>query len=429
MRRKRFIGICFGMAAIMVFFSGSIFALSAVAAEPISIGVPSSFGFLEGGESLNAVIMAVEEINAKGGVNLKGVKHPFKVEEIDTRDGAPGVPVTEALLAVEKLILEKKVKAILVGPFSSEGLISSMDTVSKYRVPMLATIGMAPAYTKKVAEKPERYKYCFRVGSNAVYLVRYLASSMKFIHSEFGFNKVFIMVEDRKWARATGNLVKKMYFDKAGWEVVGFQTYPLGTSDFSAGLMKARQKGAQVILAVFAMPESGILIKQWNVMKIPSMFAGVISPALGPKAWQTFDGKIEGSVAVVFEIGDMPSENLPKTADFCNAYQKRWGEEIQSGHGPAPSYDAVYVLKEAIERAGTLDPEALVTALENTDMEGVMGRIKFGKDHQVIYGFDPKEAAIGCVFQWQKPGKRMIVFPEAVAEGKIALPEGLKSAK
>lgn len=400
-----------------------------MAAEPIVIGVPSSLSFLAGKESLKAVILAAEEINAKGGINLNGVKHPFKVEKIDTRDAAPGVPVTEALLAVEKMILEKKVKAIVVGPFSSEGLISSMDMISKYRIPMLATIGMAPAYTKRIAEKPERYKYCFRVGPNAIYLVRYIASSMKFIHSEFGFNKVFIMTEDRKWARATGNIVKKMYFDKAGWEVVGHETYPLGTSDFSAGLMKARQKGAQVLLAIFSMPESGILLKQWNAMKIPAMVAGIISPATGSKAWQTFKGKIEGAINVVFEIGDMPSEKLPKTTDFYNAYQKRWGEEIQTAHGPAPSYDAVYVLKEAIERAGTLDPDALVTALEKTDMEGVMGRIKFGKDHQVIYGFDPKEAAIGCVFQWEKPGKRIIVFPEAVAEGKIVLPEGLKPAK
>jgi branched-chain amino acid transport system substrate-binding protein len=425
MKRSVFLSVLVFFLAVFIVYPCSF----AMAAEPVVIGVPTSLGFLEGGESLKAVILAAEEINAKGGVNLKGGKRPLKVEKIDTRDAAPGVPVTEALLAVEKMILDKKVKAILVGPFSSEGLISSMDTVCKYRVPMLATIGMAPAYTVKVKQKPERYKYCFRVAFNAVYLVRYLASSMKFIHSEFGFNKAFIIIEDRKWARATGNLVKKMYFDKAGWEVVGFETYPLGASDFSAGLMKARQKGAQVLLPIFAMPESGILIKQWNAMKIPTMVVGFISPLAGSKAWQTFDGKIGGFINVIFEIGDMPSEKLPRAASFYNAYKKRWGEELQSGHGPAPSYDAVYVLKEAIERAGSVEADALVTALEKTQMEGVMGKIKFGKDHQVIFGFDPKETAIGCVYQWRKPGKRVIVYPEPVAEAKIILPAGLKAAK
>jgi branched-chain amino acid transport system substrate-binding protein len=59
-------------------------------------------------------------------------------------------------------------------------------------------------------------------------------------------------------------------------------------------------------------------------------------------------------------------------------------------------------------------------------MSGVVGRIKFGKDHQVIYGFDPKETALACAIQWVKPGKREVVFPEAVAESKIALPPYMK---
>jgi branched-chain amino acid transport system substrate-binding protein len=89
----------------------------------------------------------------------------------------------------------------------------------------------------------------------------------------------------------------------------------------------------------------------------------------------------------------------------------------------------VYLLKEAIERAGTLDGDAVVAELEKTDRRGAMGRIRFGKDHQVVYGEDPNETAMGCMVQWRAPGKRIIVYPESVAEGKIVLPEGLKSAK
>jgi branched-chain amino acid transport system substrate-binding protein len=58
-----------------------------------------------------------------------------------------------------------------------------------------------------------------------------------------------------------------------------------------------------------------------------------------------------------------------------------------------------------------------------------MGRIKFGKDHQVIYGNNPEVEAMGCMFQWREPGKRVIVYPPSVAEAKIELPEGLKPAK
>jgi branched-chain amino acid transport system substrate-binding protein len=57
-----------------------------------------------------------------------------------------------------------------------------------------------------------------------------------------------------------------------------------------------------------------------------------------------------------------------------------------------------------------------------------MGRIRFGDDHQVIYGGDPDEQAVAAVAQWRN-GKRVIVYPPALAEAKIVLPAGLKPVK
>ena len=102
-----------------VAFAWLIAGPAAYAAEPIVIGVPTSLGFLEGKESHKAVQMAVGEINAKGGVMVGGQKRPFKVVAADLRDAAAGVPVPEALLGMEKMILEQKPTAILVGPFRS----------------------------------------------------------------------------------------------------------------------------------------------------------------------------------------------------------------------------------------------------------------------------------------------------------------------
>ncbi|MCB2193170.1 MAG: amino acid ABC transporter substrate-binding protein, partial [Deltaproteobacteria bacterium] len=92
----------------------------AMAADKIVIGVTTSLNFLEGKEANNAVNLAVEEINKAGGVKVGGKMLPFAVESIDIRDAAPGVPVPEALLGMEKLILEKKPHALVVGPFRSE---------------------------------------------------------------------------------------------------------------------------------------------------------------------------------------------------------------------------------------------------------------------------------------------------------------------
>jgi branched-chain amino acid transport system substrate-binding protein len=123
------------------------------------------------------------------------------------------------------------------------------------------------------------------------------------------------------------------------------------------------------------------------------------------------------------------SDKLPQSVDFYNKYKKISGKELQAGHGPAPAYEAVYILAEAIERAGSLDPEAVVAQLKKTDRMGVMGRSRFDQGNQVIYGFDPKETAVAAVFQWTDDGKRRVVFPESLAEVKIQLPKGLKPAK
>jgi branched-chain amino acid transport system substrate-binding protein len=401
-----------------------------VAAEPIVIGVPTSTGFLEGKEALKAVQLAVEEINAAGGVAVGGVKRPFAVESIDIRDAAPGVPVPEALLGLEKIILEKKPAALLVGPFRSEALMAGMDIIAKYKVPLLGTIAMSPASEKKVKEDPQKYKYIFRTCLNAKFLVKYLAGTMAFTNKQFGFNKVYIMNQDVAWARATAKILTDVYFNKAGWEIVGHEAYPTGTSDFSSALMKVRATGAQVILPIFDMPQSGTLVKQWNGMKVPALMAGFISPLAGPGAWKTFDGKIGGAINCNFELGSaITTPKVPASTAFAEAYEKRWKDPVEAGHGISPSYESVYILAEAIERAGSLDADAIVAELEKTDRMGTMGRIKFDEGHQVIYDMDPQQAAVAAMIQWNDDGSRTIIFPASIADGQIKLPAGLKSAK
>lgn len=417
--------------SIMVAVSvGMIPVQGALAADPIVIGIPTSTGFLEGKEALKAVNLAVEEINAKGGVDVGGTKRPFAVESVDIRDAAPGVPVPEALLGLEKIILEKKPAALVVGPFRSEALMAGMDIIAKYKVPLLGTIAMSPASEAKVKKEPEKYKYIFRTCLNAKYLVKYLAGTMGFINKQYGFNKVYIMNQDVAWARKTAEIITKVYFEKAGWEIVGHEAYPTGTSDFSSALMKVRAKGAQVILPIFDMPQSGTLVKQWNAMKVPALMAGFISPLAGPGAWKTFDQKIAGAINCNFEMGSaISSAKVPKSKAFAEAYEKKWGVPIEAGHGISPSYESVYLLAEAIERAGSVDADAIVAELKKTDRVGVMGRIKFDDGHQVIYDMNPEESAVAAVIQWNGDGSRTIVFPPAIAEGDIKLPAGLKPAQ
>jgi len=406
---------------VLVGLSALLPAVDAPAAEKIILGAATSLTFLEGRESLKAVELAVDEINARGGVRMGGKRLPFHVEPMDLRGAQPGVPVSHALDRLETFIIEKKIHAIVVGPFRSEVLLAGMDIIARHRVPMLGAIAMSPASDAKILKDPA-YRYIFRICLNSKYLVDYLIKTMKFLKQRYGFSRVYIMNQDVAWARTTASLIIKLYFDRAGWQILGLDNYPSGASDFTAGLAKAENLGAQVILPLFDMPESGTLVKQWHHMEGHALLSGFISPMVGPGAWQTFEGKIAGALNVIFELGNMPSTQWKPATDFYRAYRAKYGREIEAGHGPAPAYESVYILAEAIEKAGSLDPDRIVKALESTDRTGVMGRIRFHRGHQVIFGNDPQREALACIFQWRKDGTRKIVYPLSIADGEIELP-------
>ncbi|MEN8689129.1 MAG: ABC transporter substrate-binding protein [Desulfobacterales bacterium] len=392
------------------------------AAQPIVIGCPLATAFLYGWDAERGVTLAVEEINAAGGVNVAGEKRPFKIEVIDTRDLEPGVPVSEALLAVEKLILDKKADFIIGGPVRSEAALAAMPLLSKYKKVSILTTGvLTPKYNALVAEQYDKFKYCFRIHGEAKNLVGEIFANLTELKEKYGFNNLFIIAQDVSHARGAANIIKAIA-EKKGWNVTGLEIYPTGATDFSMGLLKAKESKTEIINIWMDMPESAILLKQWYDMKIPALpFGSTLAAAEQPGFWKATDGKGEYTLCNVVNAGNAPSNATPWTMKFYDAYTKRWGIEPE-GLGTSSSYMAVYVLKDAIERAGSLDSDKVVAALEKTDIMGVYGRLRFDpKGHQVIPSTDPKEGAVGSILQWQD-GKRVVVYPKSIATGEILLP-------
>ena len=398
----------------------------ALAQKPIIIGAPLSTAYLYGWDAERGMKLAIEEINAKGGVNVGGAKRPFTIEVIDTRDLEPGVPVSEALLAVEKLILDKKADFILGGPVRSEAALAAMPLLSKHKkVSILSTGVLTPAYHKTVAKEYDKYKYLFRIHGEAVNLVGEMFANFTELRNKYGFNNLFIIAQDVSHARGAAKVMKSVA-EKQKWNVTGVEIYPTGASDFSMGLLKARKTKSEIINIWMDMPESAILLKQWYEMKLPALpFGSTLAAAEQPGFWKATEGKGEYTLCNVVNAGNAPSDATPWTMKFYNAYAKMWGVEPE-GLGSSSSYMAVYVLRDAIERAGSLNSDKVVAELEKTDVMGVYGRLRFDpKSHQVIPAKDPKEGAVGSILQWQA-GKRVVVYPKSIAKGEIKLPPWMK---
>ena len=419
---RRFL-ILMTAAALM----GGIGAIGADAAEkgkPVLIGAPVPRASAYGQNGERGMIMAAEEINAAGGINIGGLKHSLKLEIIDSRDEEPGVPTSEVLLAIEKLILQKKVDIVAGGPCMSECGMAAMDLYARYKKVDVVSIGCyTPSWDKKVGKNIKKYKYSFRESGSVKWYIKEGIDLLHKIKKEHGFNKMFISIDDSLMCRKAAGIVEKLAV-KDGWKIVGKDKHPIGTTDYSSALSECKKSGAQVLFMWAYSPETSILLKQWADMEVPALPIGFIGAAEDPGFWAATNGKGAYTIVTLSETGNVPSNVMPMTMKFYNNFEKRWGVPPRST-GCVSAYEALYVLKDAVERAGSLDNEALITALEQTNLPAVRGTIRFDQNHQIIYGYDQKQSVLGCWVQWQD-GKRVQVFPEVAASGTIKIPPWLK---
>lgn len=411
------------IAAILAMGVGTIH-FAAAAGKPIVIGAPIPRASAYGQNGERGMVLAVEEINAAGGVAVKGEKRPLKLEIVDSRDEEPGVPTSEVLLAIEKLILQQKVDVVAGGPVMSECGMAAMDLFSRYQTVDLVGIGCyTPSWDKKVSENREKYKYSFRASGSVKWYIKEALDLLGTIKEKHGFSKMFISIDDSLMCRKAAGIVEELAV-KAGWEIVGKDQHPIGTTDYSVALGDCKKSGAQILFIWAYAPETSILLKQWADMEVPALPIGFIGAAEDPGFWKATSGKAAYTIVTLSEAGNTPGSVTPKTQLFYDAFEKKWGVPPRST-GCVSGYETIYILKDAIERAGSLEKDKLIAALEKTDLSLVRGTARFDENHQIVYGYDPKTAVLGNWVQWQE-GQRVTIFPAAAATGELKMPPWLK---
>ncbi len=300
---------CFILLSILPGLGFSSTAKAAPKGEPILIGVPVSMGVVFGQDVKEAIALAIKEINAAGGVNVGGQKRPFKMIIGETRAMEPGVPITEALLAVERLIAHHNVDFLVGGPIRSEACFAARPLTTQYKKVAIITVG---CYSPRYGDA-KKYPYAFRIQGDITFEIpKVQMKLLSHVRDKFGFNKMYIIVQDVKHARAAGNFVEKLG-KKAGFEIVGKDVYPTGSTDFSLALLAVKKKGAQLLYIWMDMPELTILAKQYYDMKLPALPIGFPSAATDLEWSRMTEGKGEYFVADLLWAGRSKSDATPWT--------------------------------------------------------------------------------------------------------------------
>jgi branched-chain amino acid transport system substrate-binding protein len=219
--------------------------------------------------------------------------------------------------------------------------------------------------------------------------------------------KVAIFQETTDWGIELGGLWKENA-PKYGYEVVDYETYAPRTEDPSGMILKARDAGAETLLAMPGPPDGIALIKQMSELGWTPKFTMLVRAPDG-NTWGETLGK--AGDYVTFFPGWHHGEKFPGVDALNAKHQADFGRPADVLVGPA--YACVQILANAIERAGTLDRDAIRDAIAATDMTTVIGPVTFRADGTGVV-LDP-------VVQWLN-GKQELVWPLEHATAKFVYP-------
>lgn len=391
--------------------------------DTFSIGVFGPAQVPQGADIRDAATLAVEQLNANGGFGGRQA-------EVIFCDSVDGAQPDQAIQCATQFVSENEVDAV-VGGFSSGETAAMLQTVVDGETPFVATGAAAPDIVAGVDSTGPR-KYIFRIGPiNSRFLAADMCVTMVTkLAPATGFTKFGILYEDTEFARPLQEFLQACLPAPAaasmgaipverGVEVVGVEKHGPADTDFSAQFSSLESKGAQFVIEINSRQEGVALVRQWGTLK-PSFALGGINVASQQNAFFT---ATEGAAAYELNgpAGIVRAPISEVTIPFFDAFSAKFGRDpIYNG---ASTYDAIYALSEAVQRANSVEPAAIVTEMEKTDRVGAQGREVFGPNHDIVYGAgDPAKGVSPVFFQWLPDGTRKIAFPASLAEGNTYQP-------
>lgn len=361
---------------------------------PVKIGFMGPLKIWIGQNMLKAVQMAVEEINAQGGV----LGHPIELVTYDDENKP------EKGTSGYTYLVEQGCKVIF-GPFGSHVALALLDHIAVHKVLTISYGAVSDEIDKRVAENP-KYKYWFRGYVNATSQAAATWDIIAYYCRKFGIKKVAWFYEDLAWTIPHAQYGQKRA-PKEGIEIVYVHPFPPDVKSFVEGFAKAKEAGAQLIILQASLTEDPVFTRDYTAQKVALPVLGGTTLAMMGNYWNVTAGGCQGFIMIAWGY---PTDITAKTMAFYKKFVEKYGEEpfFTSWY----VYDDIYMWKAAVEKAGTFDSDALVPVLEEMEYTGVCGVYKFTKGHTVLVG---PEYIYPLFFQW-RDGKRVVVWPKRLVK-------------
>ncbi len=374
------------------------------AQESVKIGVIAPFNTPPGEGLLSAAKMAAEDINGAGGIGGKPLELVIANDEYKPDIGAN---------AYKKLALSDKVVAV-IGTASSGVSLAIVDQMARYKVPMISTGAASLKLSDKVVENYDRYKYWFRVMHTTDNIARSVGDFVvNYLFKVRNLDRAAILSENAVWTNGVLPTIKEV-MTGGGVQVVSEERFDLDTKDFKPLLAKVRNSGAHFIVDFSSHVDGAIYVKQWGELQGLPMI-GLNSSGTSSRFWKDTDGNAVSHVDLI--QGSYRAALTPNTIAWYDRYVAKWtvSPDYTSGY----TYDALHILKAAIERSDSTAPDDLVAALEATDHLGVAARWVFGRDHNSKFG--PGFRVMGMT-QWRGDGTREVIWPNSFKTDDFMMP-------
>lgn len=319
------------------------------------------------GSSINdGAKLAIEEINADGGINGKEIEYVAVDNKSDN---------AEAVTAAIRLAEQEKVVAML-GPATSGNATAIVQTADQFKVPMVTASGTAETVTVNGDGKVNEYAFrtCFIDPFQGIVAANFASEELQ------AKNVAIYMDSTSDYAKGLAASFKKQ-IEENGGKVVIEEAYVTDDVDFKSTLTNIKSANPDFVFIPGYYEEVGLIVKQARDL-------GIDVPLMGADGWDSptlvelagADALNNTYITNHYSSGD-PDQTIQ---DFVAAFEAEYSQQPNAFH--ALGYDTVYYLKDAIERAGDeVTGEAIQKALAETkDLSLITGTFTVDEKHNPV---------------------------------------------